>query len=158
MSTTTLPRWIAPLVLIASFGGAALAPAPAHAQSGDSLARVIVDIADVVFRGNDPYYRNGQYDDRLIVVRDRNGRPVYYREAPRNVSGGPPYGNAYGYHRNAPGKLKCDKQGRCTVKGKGKKGQSDYYDARHDAQYDSRYDNRYYDNRYYDRRGDDLRR
>ena len=64
-------RWIAPLVLAAGFGGAALAPAPAQAQSSDHLARVVVDVADVIFRGGSPYYRHGQYgyDDRLIVSR-----------------------------------------------------------------------------------------
>lgn len=149
---STLTRWITPLVLAVGFGGAALAPAPAQAQS-DQLTRVIVDVADVIFRGGSPYYRGGsQYDrdDRLIVSRDRYGRPVYYREVPRHVRSGPPYGNAYGYHGNAPGqqkqhKVKCDKHGRCEVKGK-----RYFYDPRHDSR-------RYDDDRYSDRRRDDRR-
>lgn len=157
---STLTRWITPLVLAAGLGGLALAPAPAHAQSGDQLARVIVDVADVVFRGGDPYYRGGQYghDDRLIVSRDRYGRPVYYREVPRHARSGPPYGNAYGYHGNAPGqqkKVKCDKRGRCEVKGK-----RYYYDARYDTRNyrDDRYSDRRRDDRHDDRRWDDRRR
>lgn len=146
---STMTRWIAPLVLAAGFGTAALAPAPVHAQSSDQLARVIVDVADVIFRGGDPYYRHDQrgYDDRLIVSRDRYGRPVYYREVPRHARSGPPYGKAYGYHGNAPGqqkKVKCDNRGRCEVKG-----------TRH--YYDARYDTRRYDDRYSDRRGNDRR-
>jgi len=153
---STLTRWITPLVLAVGFGGAALAPA--HAQSGDQLARVIVDVADVIFRGGDPYYRGGQYghDDRLVVSRDRHGRPVYYREVPRHVRSGPPYGNAYGYHGNAPGqqkhnKVKCDKHGRCEIKGK-----RHFYDPRYDTQ--RRDDDRYSDRRRDDRRWDDRRR
>src|SRR5690554_6125 len=65
---STLPRWIASLALAAGFGAAALAPAPAKAS--DELVRIIVDVADVVLRGNQPYYRHGGYGrhDRLIVV------------------------------------------------------------------------------------------
>lgn len=154
---STLTRWIAPVLLAAGLGAAALAPAPAHAQSSDQLARVIVDVADVIFRGGSPYYRHGQYgyDDRLIVSRDRYGRPVYYREVPRHARYGPPYGKAHGYYGTAPGKLKvkCDKRGRCEAKGKRR-----YYDARYDTR---RYDHRYSDRRDYrrdrdhDRRGDD---
>ncbi|HEY0661709.1 MAG TPA: hypothetical protein VGD21_10395 [Lysobacter sp.] len=136
-----MTRWLASAVLAAGLGMAALSPTPAYAQSGDDLVRVIVDVADVIVRGGYPYYRYGNYgyNDRLIVVRDRYGRPVYYREIPRTAyRNGPPYGNAYGYWRNGPGSrnMKCNKHGKCQ-----------YYDAR----YDRRYDNRYYDNRYYDR-------
>ncbi|MFD0738904.1 hypothetical protein ACFQZQ_06375 [Lysobacter koreensis] len=135
---TMLSRWLAPAVLAAGLGVAGLAPAPAQAQSND-LARVIVDVADVMIRGGVPYYRHGNYDhdDRLIVVRDRYGRPTYYRNAPR--------GRAYGYHGNAPGHrdMKCNKHGKCKVQ---------YYDPRYDrSRYDHRYDNRYYS---YDRRHD----
>lgn len=156
---STLTRWITPLVLAVGFGGAALAPAPAQAQS-DQLTRVIVDVADVIFRGGDPYYRDGRdgYDDRLIVTRDRYGRPVYYREVPRHARSGPPYGNAYGYHGMAPGqqkKVKCDRRGRCEIKGK-----RYYYDARYDTRsyHDDRYSDRRRDDRHDDRRWDDRRR
>ena len=69
---------------------------------------MLVDVADVVLRGGQPYYRYGDYgyDDRLIVGRDRYGRPVYYRiviaaglRSPTTRIG-PPYGNAYGYDRD----------------------------------------------------------
>ena len=139
-----LSRWFAPAVLAAGLGfGAMAVPAPAQAQ--DDLVRVLVDVADVVLRGGQPYYRHGNYgyDDRLIATRDRYGRLVYYRMAPRYVRSGPPYGNAYGYQRNGSQKVKCNKHGKCKVT---------YYDARYDRR--DRYDDRYYRSRYdrYDRR------
>lgn len=171
MSNTTTSmffRWSAPLVLAASLGAAALAPSSAHAQSGDDLARVIVDVADVIFRGDTAYDRRGQYGthDRLIVSRDRYGRPVYYREDPRHVRNGPPYGNAYGYHGDSPGhqkKVKCDSRGRCQVKSKGRSKGQYYYDPRFDHRHDRHDDDRYYsryrdDDRRHDRRRDDRRR
>src|ERR671912_945337 len=118
-----LTRWLAPAALAVGLGFGALTPAPAQAQ--DTLTRVLVDIADVVLRGGQPYYRHGNYGqhDRLYVQRDRYGRPVYYRVVPpRQSHYGPPYGNAYGYYNNR-------------------------YDNRYDR-YDTRYDNRYYDTRY----------
>lgn len=136
-------RWFAPAALAAALGAAALAPMPAQAQSAD-LVRSIVDIADVVFRGNQPYYRHGDYgyNDRLVAGRDRYGRTVYYRVSdPRYGNGyndryarsGPPYGRAYGYHGQAPGqRKKCDRRGKCKV---------EYYDARYDQR---RHDDRYY--------------
>lgn len=138
-----LARWLAPAALAAGLGVAAFTPAPAQAQGADDLVRVIVDVADVIYRSGHPYYRHGDYrrDDRLIVVRDRYGRPTYYRQVPRSHRSGPPYGKAHGYWRNGPGSrenVRCDSRGRCT---------SRYYDSR----YDHRYDNRYYSDRY-DRR------
>jgi len=134
-----LSRYLAPAVLATSLGLAAVAaPAPAQAQS-DDLVRVLVNVADVVMRGNQPYYRYGDYgyDDRLTMQRDAYGRPVYYRYVDRDVYGrdgynsgyrqGPPYGNAYGYYRNNPvtgmQRTKCKKNGKCTVT---------YYDPRAD--------------------------
>jgi hypothetical protein len=153
-----MTRWIAPAILAAGLGfGAMAAPAPVQAQ--DELTRVLVDIADVVLRGGQPYYRHGNYgyDDRLIVVRDRYGRPTYYRRVPAHEAynrgrSGPPYGVAHGYYRNGPGSrdfnptarnVKCNKHGKCKV---------EYYDPRYDrdayrySRYDRRYDRR-------DRRG-----
>jgi len=105
---TILSRWLAPAFLAAGLGLGAMAPAPAHAS--DDLARVIVDVADVIFHGGYPYYRPDRrygYNDRLIVVRDRYRRPTYYRYVPRTVyyrdSGyrhNPPYGVAHGYWRD----------------------------------------------------------
>jgi len=115
---------MAPAVLAAGFGMGAMAlPQQAHAQ--DALTRVLVDVSDVILRGGQPYYRHGNYgpDDRLIVQRDRYGRPVYYRTMHR---AGPPYGNAYGYYRNGAGSrdnVRCNSRGKCTVT---------YYDPRRD--------------------------
>jgi hypothetical protein len=151
-----LSRWLAPAVLAAGLGFGAIVPAPAQAQD-DTLTRVLVDIADVVLRGDVPYYRYGDYsyDDRLIVQRDRYGRPVYYRMVPRyqDSRSGPPYGNAYGYYQNGPGSgrnVKCNKHGNCSVK---------YYDSRYDRR-DNRYSGydrygRYWDGRRWRDRDDD---
>lgn len=148
---TALSRWLAPVVVAAGFGVVAMAPAPAMAQSNDDLVRVIVDVADVIIRGNTPYYRYGNYgyDDRLIVVRDRYGRPTYYRYVPRRgYYSQPPYGNAYGYRNRYDRRVSCNRYGKCRT---------EYYDPRYDARYGRRYDYRYdnrYDNRYYDGRSD----
>ena len=135
----SLSRFVAPAVLAASFGLASIAaPAPAQAQSSDELVRVLVNVADVVMRGNTPYYRYGDYgyNDRLISQRDRYGGVVYYRDLPRanyrtQYRPGAPYGNAYGKYRNPPvaaQRVKCNKHGKCTTT---------YYDPRHDR--DGRY-------------------
>ena len=138
----TVSRWFAPVVLAAGLGIAGMAPAPAQAQSSHDVARVIVDVADVMFRSGQPYYRHGNYgyNDRLVIVRDRWGRPTYYRNAPRRVvyRNGPPYGNAYGFYANGPGSrnVHCKKNGRCEVR---------YYDPRYDRKRwdrDDRYDRR----------------
>ena len=146
-----LSRWLAPAVLAAGLGFGAMVPAPAQAQ--DDLIRVLVDVADVVLRGGQPYYRHGNYgyDDRLVATRDRYGRLVYYRMVPRYAR---PYGNAYGYDRHPAARdVKCNKHGKCKVT---------YYDARYDRRDD---DHRYYRSRYdrydnygrYDRRWDARR-
>lgn len=137
----TLARWLAPVALAAALGAGALLPAPARA--GDDVVRVIVDLADVVFRNGSPYYRYGDYRhyDRLIVERDRRGRPVYYRYLPRDpYRYGPPYGNAWGHDRNHAGfvrdpygrysRQRCDSRGRCRV---------EYYDPRYDQRNDYGY-------------------
>jgi hypothetical protein len=138
-----LSRWFAPAALAVGLGFAAVTPAPAHAQD-DTLTRVLVDIADVVLRGGQPYYRYGNYgeNDRLVAQRDRYGRVVYYRTVPRydnTYRSGPPYGNAYGYYRNGAGNrdVKCNKHGKCKVT---------YYDPRYDR---SGYDGRGAYDRYY---------
>ena len=155
--STVLTRWVAPVVLAAGLGVvAAAAPAPARA---DDLARVIVDVADVIYHSGNPYYRYDRgYRDRLVVVHDYRGRPTYYRNVYRTTyRAGPPYGNAYGYWNNPP-RGKCNKHGKCTTH---------YYDARHDHRHDRRYERDYYrngyssrgyyDNRSHDRRSDDRR-
>lgn len=132
-----ISRWLAPAALAAAFGVAALAPLPAQAQSAD-LVRSIVDIADVVMRGNQPYYRHGDYgsNDRLVMSRDRYGRPVYHRVGGDQYGYGqdrygqyqsrsaPPYGRAYGYHnQRASQRVKCNRNGKCKT---------EYYDPRYD--------------------------
>ena len=133
----TMTRWMAPTLLAAGIGIGALA-VPQQAQAQDAMTRVLVDVADVILRGGQPYYRYGNYgpNDRLIVQHDRYGRPIYYRNVYR---AGPPYGNAYGYYRNGAGsrdKVKCNKRGKCTVT---------YYDPRRDRDgyRDDRRDDRY---------------
>lgn len=137
----TMSRWLAPAVVAVGVGIAALFPPPVRARDGDDLVRVLVDIADVVLRGGVPYYRHGDYgyDDRLIVARDRYGRPVYYRQVPRRYLGSDRY---YGYRDGRD--VKCNNRGKCTLT---------YYDPRYDRdayRRHYRYDNRYY--RYDDRR------
>ncbi|MGV8943383.1 hypothetical protein [Thermomonas sp.] len=147
----SVSRFVAPAVLAATLGFAAIAaPAPAQAQSSDELVRVLVNVADVVMRGNTPYYRYGDYgyNDRLIAQRDRYGRVVYYRDVPRGnyrtqYRPGAPYGNAYGYYRKQPvappQRVNCNKHGKCKAT---------YYDPRHDR------DGRYGYNARMDRRED----
>ncbi len=162
----SLARWLAPAALAAALSAGALFPTPARAD--DDLTRVIVNVADIVFRSGQPYYRYGDYDynDRLIVERDYRGRPVYYRHMPRgNDRYGPPYGNAYGYRRNHTSgndyysrngfvrdpygrysRQRCDSRGRCRV---------EYYDPRYDRNDDDRdygYSDRHHRDRYRDGR------
>lgn len=165
---TTLSRWLAPAALAVGLGFGAMAPA--QAQSQNDLTRVLVDVADVVFRGSTPYYRQGDYsyDDRLVVQRDRYGRPVYYRSVPRSqYYGNSVDNNGYGNSRYNNGRdyndsnrrVKCNKHGKCKV---------EYYDPRydHDGRNNQvRYDRngrywdgrqwRYSDNRYSSRYRDD---
>lgn len=118
-----------------------MTPAPAQAQSLVDIARVIVSVNDIAYRGGVPYYRYGQYrpEDRIIVVRER-GRNVYYRNAYRNASvRHVPQGNAYGYWA---------KRGRY---------QDNRYDYRNnDRRWDRDDDRRSHDR--YDDRDDDNRR
>ena len=154
---TLVHRWLATAALAAGLGMGAMSPTPAQAQDRYAAERVVVDLADVIFRGGHPYYRYGNnhgYDDRLIVVRDRYGRPVYYRQVPQYARSGPPYGNAYGYYNNrysdrysrtySQRRVSCDRRGNCVTR---------YYDPRYDNRYDNRYYNDRHDDRYEDRYG-----
>lgn len=122
-----LSRLLAPAVFAVGLGLVALSPAPAHAQSGDDLVRVLVDVADVMFRSGTPYYRNSDYsrDDRLVVVRNRYGQPTYYRQVRR--------GGDYGHQGRqlVRRSVKCNKHGKCKAT---------YYDPRHDRDRYSRND------------------
>jgi hypothetical protein len=127
---STLSKYIAPAVFAAGFAFTALLPKPAHAQDG--LTRVIVDVADVVLRSGQPYYRYGNYrdQDRLVVGRDRYGRPVYYRVVDRGWNDprysyrpyNPPVYVGNDYDRTAR-RVKCNGRGNCTVT---------YYDPQYD--------------------------
>lgn len=159
---TTMSRWLTPAALAVALGFGAMAPA--HAQSSQNdLVRVLVDVADVVFRGSTPYYRQGDYsnDDRLVVQRDRYGRPVYYRSVPRSQHYGRSVGDNdyYGYskgrdyndrdYNDSNRRVKCNKHGKCKV---------EYYDPRYDREgrnNNARYDRngRYWDGRQW-RNGD----
>jgi hypothetical protein len=132
-----LSRWLTSFTLASALAiGAVAAFAPASARANDDLIRLVVDLGDVVIRSGHPYYRHGGYgyNDRLIVERDRYGRPIYYRYAPREQYR-PPYGNAYGHRRNHDRyddgryytRRKCDSRGRCRV---------EYYDPRQDRRDD----------------------
>ncbi|PBJ83834.1 hypothetical protein CMZ84_04970 [Lysobacteraceae bacterium NML93-0399] len=136
MTTLAFTRWLAPGLLALGLGAAAIAPAPAHAQSNDDLVRVIVDVADVVLRGNQPYYR-GHSNDRLRVSYDHRGRPTYYRMAPRHYdaryhrNGPPRHAPAHGWrNKQQVRRESCDRRGRCTVQ---------YYDPRQDRSRDRRW-------------------
>lgn len=104
MGFFNVSRLSASAVLAAALGLASLAPGRANAS--EELVRVLVNVADVIYRNQQPYYhdRNDGRYDQVVMERDRYQRPVYYRYVPRNGSNGyrsaPPYGNAYGYHRN----------------------------------------------------------
>lgn len=77
----------------------AFTPAPAKAVDVSSvveLARVIVNVNDIVYRNGQPYYRYGNYGQYDRVYRERyNGGYRYYRNAPRGV--------AHGYYGTQPG-------------------------------------------------------
>jgi len=148
-ATNILSRLLAPSVLALALGAGFSVPA-APVQAQDDLTRAIVDIADVVFRAGVPYYRYGDYGryDRLVVQRDRYGRPVYYRYVPYgyNARHSQPYGNAYGYRGKDNDRyyrdVDCNKHGKCKVT---------YYDSR----YDRRHDDRWWDGHRWHDRDDD---
>ena len=142
MTPNTLTRWCVPGLLAAGLSAAAFMPTPAHAQSNDALVQTIVDVADVVLRGNQPYYR-GDYNNQLRVSYDNRGRPVYYRTVPRydarydarydnrHRHGPPRHAPAHGWRdRHQVRRETCDRRGRCTVQ---------YYDPREDRSRDRRW-------------------
>lgn len=136
-----LSRWMAPALLATGLGVAGFAPTAAHAQSGDELVRVIVDVADVIMRGGQPYYRHGNhgYNDRVVVVHDRYGRPSYYRHVPRG--GYYDHRARYDTPRYGAHRTRCNKHGKCKV---------EYYDPRYDRRNDYGYSRRDGYRRYHD--------
>ena len=55
MAMLTSSRWLFTAVLATGLGITAMAPAPARAS--DDLVRVLVNVADVIYHGGQPYYR-----------------------------------------------------------------------------------------------------
>lgn len=141
MSNNILTRWCLPALLAGGLGLAGLLPAPAKAGN-DDLVRVLVDVADVIYRSGQPYYRHGGYgyNDRVIIVRDRYRRPSYYRYVPRTVVyRAPPRGNAYGYYRNSPRYVSYrDYDRRHGHKHRGDRDRYDRYDRYDRDRYDDR--------------------
>ena len=120
----SLMGWVAPAVLAAGLGFGAIAPV--HAQ--DSLSRVLVNVADVVFNNGTPYDRYGDYgsNDRLTTGRDAYGRPVYYRQGyDGNQYNQNPYNQRVAYDRygrpvyDQSGRRAehCNKHGKCKGRG-----------------------------------------
>jgi len=76
--------WMRAALLAIALGGAAAA-LPSKAQAADVQVRVLVDVADLIFRSGRPYYHDRGYYQPVVVEYDRWHRPVYYRYAPRPV-------------------------------------------------------------------------
>ena len=136
MVLMTSSRWLFTAVLAAGLGLAAMVPTPARAS--DDLVRVLVDVADVIYHGGQPYYRYGNHDryDRVVIVRDRYQRPSYYRYVPRNTRvfyrpGPPPHARAHGYYRDPPryyGRQDRDRWNDDRRNGHGKKTRRNHHD------------------------------
>lgn len=75
--------WLPAALLALSLGGVA-ATVPGQAQAADVQVRILVDVADLIFRSGRPYYYDyGQgYYQPVVVEYDAWRRPVYYRYAP----------------------------------------------------------------------------
>ena len=115
---TLVHRWLATAALAAGLGMGAMTPTPAQAQDRYAVERVVVDLADVIFRGGYPYYRYG------------------------NAYGY--YGNHYSnrYSRTySQRRVSCDRNGNCVTRYYDPR-----YDRRYNG-YDNRYYDRY-DDRY----------
>ncbi len=77
--------WMRGALLAAALAGAATLLPAARAHATDVQVRVLVDVADLVFRSGRPYYHERGYYQPVVVEYDRWRRPVYYRYAPRPV-------------------------------------------------------------------------
>ena len=76
--------WLPATLLALALGGAAAAM-PGQASAADVQVRVLVDVADLIFRSGQPYYYDDGYYQPVVVEYDAWRRPVYYRHAPRPV-------------------------------------------------------------------------
>lgn len=77
--------WMRGALLAAALAAAATLLPAARAQAADVQVRVLVDVADLIFRSGRPYYHDRGYYQPVVVEYDRWHRPVYYRYAPRPV-------------------------------------------------------------------------
>lgn len=74
--------WMRGALLAAALAGAATLLPSQRAQAADVQVRVLVDVADLIFRSGRPYYHDNGYYQPVVVEYDRWRRPVYYRYGP----------------------------------------------------------------------------
>lgn len=74
--------WMRGALLAAALAGAATLLPAGKAQASDVQVRVLVDVADLIFRSGRPYYYDRGYYQPVVVEYDRWRRPVYYRYGP----------------------------------------------------------------------------
>lgn len=111
--------WMRGALLAAALAGAATLLPSQKAQAADVQVRVLVDVADLIFRSGRPYYYGDGYYHPVVVEYDHWHRPVYYRYAPRPVVVYRPPPRYYApHHHHAP---------------------------QYRVSYDDRYDGRYYE-------------
>ena len=77
--------WMRGALLAAALAGAATLLPSQKAEAADVQVRVLVDVADLIFRSGRPYYYDDGYYRPVVVEYDHWHRPVYYRYAPRPV-------------------------------------------------------------------------
>ncbi|KAF1687377.1 hypothetical protein B1992_05240 [Pseudoxanthomonas broegbernensis] len=78
--------WMFAALLSLSLGaGAAAAVVPLRAEATDVQVRVLVDVADLIFRSGHPYYYERGYYQPVVIEYDPWRRPVYYRYVARPV-------------------------------------------------------------------------
>lgn len=75
--------WLPVALLALALGATAVLPA--KAQAADVQVRILVDVADLVFRSGRPYYYDQGYYQPVVMEYDPWRRPVYYRYGPRPV-------------------------------------------------------------------------
>lgn len=93
--------WLSGALLVLALGGVA-AVVPGKAQAADVQVRVLVDVADLIFRSGRPYYYDRGHYQPVVVEYDRYRRPVYYRYGPPPVVVYQPAGYYVPAHRHAP--------------------------------------------------------
>ena len=74
--------WMRGALLAVALAGAASVLPARQAHAADVQVRVLVDVADLVFRSGHPYYYEQGHYQPVVVEYDRWRRPVYYRYGP----------------------------------------------------------------------------